>query len=1072
MAKRKKSENQLKYEATTYYSNPKIKISTYLNLGTILILLFLPSASTLGWASWSAWSPCSKPCGPGVSHQLRRCLSIRCSGHSVRYKICNLKECSKNSRAARDTTCGGEEIISQQQCEVVCRSRNSGARFLWRKEDGTPCENANNRAVCSRGTCQNVGCDDVVGSSLRFDACGSCGGRGDSCESAQFMWKVSDEFTPCVSSCEEAVQEYREGNKDREMARSVIVCVNAATGRVVPERLCADRKRPKGQTRPCPPLLCPSSWLASDWSDCLPQCGIGIRKRTVYCVQQTNNQTINVPDKFCVNYTKPPSEESCTSNVCGHWEASRWSRCSTSCGQGVKRRSVECIGGTDCEEKNRPVTEAHCYSGTPCPIVRKEVLPLLDTNSVEWGERQYLDGSSYSNPTDNQFKNSPRLVAGEWSECSSTCGPGVAGRKLECVAMHPVTATLHKLPLFECQSQPQPSLFKACEVRACPLHEEAKASGSNDDSPHQWQHGEWTQCSASCLGGKQKASLKCVEVSSGNAVPWSNCNARTRPPEKTRPCNQQACPPVWQTGAYLPCTATCGSGVSIRRVQCVRPVSRNGGADANIILPDSQCSQPKPESKQPCAIQQCPATWVTGEWTECSTSCGSGEQRRSVVCEGRDAKGRAERRNEKECISEKPNQVQMCSLGSCDKPELITNRVFEQNAELKKITLSIGGEATLRQGTSIKIKCPAKKFNKKKIYWTKNGQRIKNDAHIKVSSNGNLRLFHARMEDAGFYECFTDKLQGNMTLRFKYRDESRHGPTALDRDNRVRTEYDRITSEDKPVKQKYTNSTAFMENLLKAKNDDEVAKELEKYREVVRTEWDVGEWSECKQHTCRVSGYEARRVQCSIRVEGRKKVVEEAICEKVAGQRPAETRPCHRVDCPRWEAEEWTECALSKCIKNGVSLQRRNATCRMADGAILDEEKCDITNRPETKKECQNPSCKSEWTTSEWGACSSNCGTGGVQLRLLSCVWSSTGKPAGRSCESQRRPSSARACISDTVLPPCHATALPLMQDASCEDLSRFCDIIKLFHSCDSQEVRQRCCATCRHVEWKTPKDD
>ena len=67
------------------------------------------------------------------------------------------------------------------------------------------------------------------------------------------------------------------------------------------------------------------------------------------------------------------------------------------------------------------------------------------------------------------------------------------------------------------------------------------------------------------------------------------------------------------------------------------------------------------------------------------------------------------------------------------------------------------------------------------------------------------------MEDAGFYECFTDKLQGNMTLRFKYRDENRNGPTAPDRDNRVRTEYDRVTSEDKSVKPKYTNSTAFME---------------------------------------------------------------------------------------------------------------------------------------------------------------------------------------------------------------------------------------------------------------------
>ncbi|VDP58747.1 unnamed protein product [Heligmosomoides polygyrus] len=92
-------------------------------------------------------------------------------------------------------------------------------------------------------------------------------------------------------------------------------------------------------------------------------------------------------------------------------------------------------------------------------------------------------------------------------------------------------------------------------------------------------------------------------------------------------------------------------------------------------------------------------------------------------------------------------------------------------------------------GTSIKIKCPRKNFDKKKIYWTKNGKRIRNDghilhipAHIKVSANGNLRLFHARMEDAGVYECYTDTLQGNVTLRFKYRDDDkphRLNPTQL-----------------------------------------------------------------------------------------------------------------------------------------------------------------------------------------------------------------------------------------------------------------------------------------------------
>ena len=37
-------------------------------------------------------------------------------------------------------------------------------------------------------------------------------------------------------------------------------------------------------------------------------------------------------------------------------------------------------------------------------------------------------------------------------------------------------------------------------------------------------------------------------------------------------------------------------------------------------------------------------------------------------------------------------------------------------------------------------------------------------AHIKVSTNGHLRIFHARLEDAGVYECFADNLVGNVTL--------------------------------------------------------------------------------------------------------------------------------------------------------------------------------------------------------------------------------------------------------------------------------------------------------------------
>ncbi|ETN72157.1 hypothetical protein NECAME_13964 [Necator americanus] len=136
----------------------------------------------------------------------------------------------------------------------------------------------------------------------------------------------------------------------------------------------------------------------------------------------------------------------------------------------------------------------------------------------------------------------------------------------------------------------------------------------------------------------------------------------------------------------------------------------------------------------------------------------------------------------------------------------------------------------------------------------------------------------------------------------------------------------------------------------------------------------------------------------------------------------------------------------------------------MQNGQAVDEERCDKTQRPKSRKECENHSCKAEWHASDWGSCSSNCGTGGVQLRLLSCVWATTGSAAGRNCEG-RRPPAARPCPHGDSLPPCRPTALPLQQDESCEDNSRYCDIIKVFHSCDSGEVRQKCCATCKYVE-------
>ncbi|VDM65010.1 unnamed protein product [Strongylus vulgaris] len=491
--------------------------------------------------------------------------------------------------------------------------------------------------------------------------------------------------------------------------------------------------------------------------------------------------------------------------------------------------------------------------------------PLL---SIDWSDRKFLDESSY-NPVEANG-HSPRLVLSPWSECSTTCGPGVQTRTAECMAAHPMAGMI-RLPYSECQSQPQPSLFEPCETRPCPLQEDPKTN--HEETPFRWENGDWGPCSASCLGGKQKAALLCRETATGRAVPWSQCDARTRPPQLVRQCNQHACPPVWQVGVFGPCSVTCGGGTATRSVSCIRPVSRSGGADAHIVLRDVECNLPKPSETEACGVVPCPASWIIGEWTECSASCGSGEQRRSVMCEGRDARGRRERRAENECPAEKPPSVQMCSLGSCEKPQLLSNRVFEQNASEKKLTLGIGGVATLYQ----------------------------------VSANGNLRLFHARMEDAGLYECYTDALQGNVTLRFKYRDDDKPHPP-------------RLSDLAKSLKGKGKNASLF-EAILSAGSYAEVARELQKHRDTIRARWEIGHWTDCKQSTCGVAGYQAtqrvgrspeicvqaREVTCSVMVDGTRKTGDERLCTALAAARPPETRPCHREECPKWDASEWTE---------------------------------------------------------------------------------------------------------------------------------------------------------------------
>lgn len=53
--------------------------------------------------------------------------------------------------------------------------------------DGTTC-GPDTTSVCVQGQCVKAGCDKVIGSNVRIDKCGECGGSGLSCRKITGMF--------------------------------------------------------------------------------------------------------------------------------------------------------------------------------------------------------------------------------------------------------------------------------------------------------------------------------------------------------------------------------------------------------------------------------------------------------------------------------------------------------------------------------------------------------------------------------------------------------------------------------------------------------------------------------------------------------------------------------------------------------------------------------------------------------------------------------------------------------------------------------------------------------------------
>ncbi|XP_017267700.1 A disintegrin and metalloproteinase with thrombospondin motifs 12 [Kryptolebias marmoratus] len=99
--------------------------------------------------------------------------------------------------------------------------------------------------------------------------------------------------------------------------------------------------------------------------------------------------------------------------------------------------------------------------------------------------------------------------------------------------------------------------------------------------------------------------------------------------KKTKETENEVTEPIyiWRHGAWTDCSTTCGLGEQQQPVRCFEVDI--GVVDESLCDPDN-----RPEDKhRKCKNMECPARWWVGGWQQCSATCGSeGLRKRTVLC--------------------------------------------------------------------------------------------------------------------------------------------------------------------------------------------------------------------------------------------------------------------------------------------------------------------------------------------------------------------------------------------------------------------------------------------------------
>ncbi|XP_033642756.1 uncharacterized protein LOC117302896 [Asterias rubens] len=599
---------------------------------------------------------CSVTCGDGFQTRTIFCQDAT-TGNSVSESLCNA-----NTRPASTQSCATGVTCPVTvsyflgefgQCSVTCgvgvQTRSVTCRNnLGEIVNNIDCTNAGLVAPSATQACSvNVACQE----NIRY---------------------IAGQLSTCSVTCGTGIQTRQ------------IFCVNAEN-RVVANSVCeAANLAPLATELPCIQVACPVSTYTAvrgDYGACSVSCGTGVETRVVVCLNQDGQQ---VAMDLCIDFgiDDLATERVCTLPACAplyRYSIGAYTDCSVTCGSGVRTRDVQCVNQND-----ESVDVQACLDLNLIPPVSTIVCLLAECPTFIY-----------------QF--------GNFGECSETCGDGLRMRLVICIN----NDTSEIVNDANCPGE-RPAATEPCNLQSCdviyqfvngpfgacncsgiqtrlvicisrsgnelvrvdnqvcldngivlPDLTRACEAPSNCLNPV-WETSDFNGCSVTCDVGVQSRLVYCVEFPGSSVlVADSLCVPEDRP-TASQTCNTGVeCPTeyLWLAYGWGACSVTCGGGIEMRDVFCFN--LNENFAQVN----DSLCTiGDRPLTVRNCNLDPCTASWTTSAWTECSVSCGEGEETRTVACQASKDPSSAVV-DETECIApDRPIETRTCFVEICPSP--------------------------------------------------------------------------------------------------------------------------------------------------------------------------------------------------------------------------------------------------------------------------------------------------------------------------------------------------------------------------------------------------------------------